>query len=253
MKSFRFFDEIEIDKLDRRDWHLWLLAISMIVILGTGVAVLMYPSVFGAPAGSSDQTFQRVFVGFCVLNFLFVVYVLDRQMAIRRLRRSLIVEQRRNAELRAKASSDLIRSLPNFAHFQDRLAMQFRRAVNSDEPLSMLVVGLKPSTTPANTVDLETAHGDAVKAILRKLRAEDSIYHFGPGVFGILLPGLTPACASLVSARLAESLTDVAGAVSRFSFEIEAVSYPQHVGAAYEMEDLARNRFARGESEPSVV
>ena len=250
----RLFDRIEIDKLDRRDWQLWLLAISMIVILGTGVALLMYPSIFGAPVGSvGAQPLQRTFVAFCVLNFLFVVYVLDRQMAIRRLRRRLLEEQRRNAKLRAKASSDLIRSLPNFAHFQDRLAMQFRRAANSHEPLSMLLVGLKQSATLADAAEVETAYGDAVKAILRKLRAEDSIYAMRPGVFGILLPGLTPAGTSLVAARLAEGLTDVAGAVSRFSFEMDVVSYPEQVAAAHQMEELARSRFAVAEPVPGVA
>ena len=249
----RLFDRIEIDKLDRRDWQLWLLAISMIVILGTGVAVLMYPSIFGAPVRARGEQPQRTFVGFCVLNFLFVVYVLDRQVAIRRLRRRLLEEQQRNAELRAKASSDLIRSLPNFAHFQDRLAMQFRRAANSREPLSMLLVGLKPSATLADAAEVETAYGDAVKAILRKLRAEDSIYAMRPGVFGILLPGLPPASTSLVAARLAEGLTDVAGAVSRFSFEMHVVSYPEQVAAAHQMEELARSRFAEAEPVAAVA
>ena len=252
----RLFDRIEIDKLDRRDWQLRLLAISMIVILGAGVAVLMYPSVFGAPPGSSGgaQPLQRTFVAFCVLNFLFVVYVLDRQFAIRRLRRRLLEEQRRNAEFRARASSDLIRSLPNFAHFQDRLAMQFRRAANSHEPLSLLLVRLKPSDALAGAADVEMAYGDAIKAIVRKMRAEDSIYMLRPGVFGMLLPGLAPTDVGLVAARLGESLTDVAGAMSRFSFETEVVSYPEHVAAAHEMEDLARLRFAAGaEAEPSAA
>lgn len=241
----RIFDRIEIEKLDRRDWQLWLLAISMILILGAGVAVLMVPSVFGTPANlTGTQPLRRAFVAFCVLNFLFVVYVADRQLAIRRLRRSLIEEQRRSAELRAKASSELIQSLPNFAHFQDSLAMQFRRALNGREPLSLLVVGLKPSQTLTEPTEVETAYGDAVKAMLRKLRAVDSIYRIRPGAFGILLPGLDRVAVDTVSARLAESLTDAAGASGRFAFETERVSFPEHVSAAHEMEVVARSRLA---------
>lgn len=245
----RIFDRIEIDKLDSRDLQLWLLAISMIVILGTGVAVLMVPSVFGAVASSSAaQPLRRAFVAFCVLNFLFVFYVLDRQMAVRRLRRSLNEEQRRSADLRARASSELIQSLPNFTHFQDSLAMQFRRALNSREPLSLLVVGLKPSPTLTDPMEVETAYGDAVKAMLRKLRAEDSIYRLHSGAFGILLPGLDQCGVDRVSARLAESLTDAAGAAGRFAFETERVSFPEHVAAAHEMEVVARSRLAANEA-----
>lgn len=249
----RIFDRIEVDTLDRRDWQLWLLAVSMIVILGAGVAVLMYPSVFGATSGPNTIAFQRIFMGFCILNFLFVVYVLDRQFAIRQLRRSLTAEQKRNAELRAKASSELLRSLPNFAHFQDRLAMQFRRAVNGRDPLSMLVIGLKPSASLSGPLECETAYGDAVQAMLRKLRAEDSIYCIRTGVFGILLPGLGRSGAGLVAARLSESLTDAAGAGGRFSFAMETVSYPEHVTAAHEMEEAARSRFVGSDAELSVA
>lgn len=251
--NFGIFDRIEVDKLDRRDRQLWLLAVSMIVILATGVAVLMYPSVFGAAPQPNTPTFQRIFMGFCVLNFLFVVYVLDRQFAIRQLRRSLAEEQKRNAELRVRASSELLRSLPNFAHFQDRLAMQFRRAVNGHDPLSMLVIGLRPSPALTDPVECETAYGDAVQSILRKLRAEDSIYRIRTGVFGILLPGLARSGAGFVAARLSESLTDAAGAGGRFSFALETVSYPEHVTAAHEMEEAARSRFMGGDAELAVA
>jgi len=245
--TMRVFDHIEIDELDRRDRHLWLLAISMIVILGAGTALLMYPPVFGAPSDPNARMFQRIFVGFCALNSLFVVYLLERQVTIRRLRRRLIEEQRRNAELHAKASKDLIASLPNFAHFQDRLAMQFRRAVNSREPLSLLVVSLTPSKTSTQPGEIETALGDAVKAVLRKLRAEDSLYKVRRGVFAILLPGLPRTTADCFASRLADGLADVAGALSRFSFEMETMSYPEHAAAAHEMEQMARSRFGEQE------
>ncbi|HLW79648.1 MAG TPA: GGDEF domain-containing protein [Terriglobia bacterium] len=247
----KIFDRIEIEDLDRRDRHLWLLAIVMIVILGTGVALLMYPSVFAVAPGSGDvPVLRRTFVAFCVLNFLFVVYVLDRQIAVRRLRRCLIEEERQNTELRARASSELIRSLPDFNHFQDRLAMQFRRASHSHEALTLLVVGLKPSGTLRQGAELETAYGDAAKAILRKLRTEDSVYRICPGVFGVLLPGVNGRGLEAISTRLAESLTDVAGAAGRFAFEMETVSYPENVTAAHEMEIVARSRLeevAKGE------
>lgn len=251
--GMRIFDRIEVDALDRRDWQLWLLAVSMIVILGAGVAVLMYPSVFGAPPGPNTPGFQRVFTAFCVLNFLFVVYVLDRQFAIRQLRKSLAAEQKRNTELRVKASSELLHTLPNFAHFQDRLAMQFRRAVNSRDPLSMLVIGLKPSALLSAPLECETAYGDAVQAMLRKLRPEDSIYRIRSGVFGILLPGLRRSGAGVVAERMSESLTDAAGAGARFSFAVETVSYPEHVTAAHEMEEAARSRFVGGDAELPVA
>ena len=69
---------------------------------------------------------------------------------------------------------------------QSILAMDFRRAYNTALPLSVLVMQLKPSRELAASSEVTTAYGDAVKAVTRKLHAEDTLYHFAPGVFGVL-------------------------------------------------------------------
>ena len=80
-----------------------------------------------------------------------------------------------------------------------------------------MVVRLTPNANLVNPAEITAAFGDAVKAIARKLRREDSLYHFSEGVFGIMLPGVSVQNARIVAARLTEGLHDVSGALGRVS------------------------------------
>ncbi|MFB3920881.1 MAG: GGDEF domain-containing protein [Terriglobia bacterium] len=245
----RIFDHVDPRSLDRREWHLWTLALGMIVILSSGMALLMYPTAFSDPLILTGTTLRKVFFGFCGLSVLTVGYLVDRQITLRTLRRQLVEQERRVRDLRQEASIDFLATLPGFTHFQDRLAMEYRRASGSRQSLSLLVIDLKPSRDLTHTAEVSTAFGDAAKALTRKLRGEDSIYCFAPGAFGIVLPGVSVSDAYRVVSRLEDGLNDAAGASSRFSFDIRVVTYPDHVVSAREMEDVVRSRLPKNESD----
>jgi GGDEF domain-containing protein len=233
------FDRIDPTTIDRRDWQLWLLAVAVILVLSGGVALLMYPAVFSEPLALSGSTFHTVFFAFCILCFLLVGYLMDRHILIRRLRRQLIEEHQRNVKLLEQASAELLQSLPGLDHFRDQLAMEIRRASTLQQPLSLLIVGLKASHELEMAGGTSTAFGDAAKTVIRRLRREDSIYFFRHGIFGIVLPAVSTSQADRVMSRLQEGLTDASGASSRFSFEIHPINFPEHAGTTHELEKLA--------------
>jgi GGDEF domain-containing protein len=237
----RIFDRIEATTLDRRDLQLWVLAVGMIFVLAAGLALLMYSALAVPREALSGPAVWKGFYGFCILSILLVSYLVERQMVIRKLRRALEEERQQNVLLRHQASADLLETLQGFGHFQDRLSMEFRRATHTQQALSLLMVRLRPSRRLSDREEVATAWGDAAKVLVRKLRGEDSVYMFAPGVFGIVLPGVRSADASRVVERLAEGLTDASGASERFSFDIQAINYPEHVAAAIEMEHMARS------------
>ena len=232
----RVFDRVDPTMLDSRELHLGLLAITVILILATGSALLMYPTVFSDPIILSGPTMRKTFFGFCALSLLLAGYFLDRQLTIHQLRKQLVDEQSRMMQIRHEASAELLESLPGISHFQDRLTMEFRRASNAQQSLSLLVVQLKSSREILDAREIATCFGDAAKALIRTLRREDSFYQFGSGVLGILLPDVSAADAYRVSGRIADRLRAASGASERFSFDIGVVNYPEHVATAREME-----------------
>ena len=68
------------------------------------------------------------FFGFCVLSLLIAAYLLDRQRTFRSIKQQLVAELQRNIDLRHQADADLLHTIPDLNHFQDRLAMEYRRA-----------------------------------------------------------------------------------------------------------------------------
>jgi GGDEF domain-containing protein len=240
------FDRIDPTKLDRRELHLWLLAVTVILILTAGLALLMYPTVFVSPVILSGLTLRKTFFGFCALSVLLVGYLIDRQIVIRQLRQSLVEEHNLILRIRREASTDLVASLPGLDHFRDRLIMEHRRATAIKQPLSVVAVRLMPARDLADTSEVPIAFGDAAKAMARKLRRGDSLYRFGPGLFPLVLPGVDTEGAYRLADRLAEGVRDASGASNRLSFDVCVVNYPDHAAAAWELEEAVRSFLTSG-------
>jgi len=241
------FDKVDPKTLERRHWQLSMLSLGLIVVLAAGMALLMYPAVFGSNA-SAGATTRTLFFGFCALCVLLVAYLLNRQFVVRHLRKDLVEQKTEMLHLRHEASTDLLGTVPGFSHFQDRLIMGFRRAAQTGEPLSLVLVRLKPTHMFDGPAELSVALGDAARVLLRKLRADDSLYRLSPTAFAMVLPNTAAADMNLVATRVSDGLTDASGASNRFTFDLEKVNYPEQVSSAYEMERLADAFSLRKES-----
>lgn len=235
------FDKINPLALERREFQLGILAISTISVMAAGLAHFMYLSVFSDPAAGGDIISRRVFFAFCTLSILMIAYLLNRQFVIYRLRRRHADDKSRLAQIRNQASSDLLKTLPGLSRFQDRLAMEFRRCVNSQEPLSVLLFLLNPNSDPSDESQVANIYGDAAKAILLKMRKGDSLYLFESGTLGIVLQGFNTASASRVAERFSRNLMGISHSGARFSFMSRVINYPEEFGTAREMEQAARS------------
>jgi GGDEF domain-containing protein len=242
------FDKVDPKTLERRHWQLSMLSLGMILVLGAGAALLMYPAVFGNNAGPSGHTTRTLFFGFCALCVLTVAYLLNRQYVVHQLRKNLLEQKTQHVRLRQEASADLLGTLPGFSHFQDQLTMGFRRAAQTGEPLSLILVRLKPSPMFDSPSEVSVPLGDAARVLLRKLRPDDSLYHLSSGAFAMVLPNTCGADMNQVAGRVVEGLTDASGASDRFTFDTRVVNYPEQASTAYEMERIAEAFSLRKES-----
>src|SRR6202165_5209234 len=89
----------ELDKLERRELQLTILATAFVLVQAAGLAMFMYPLVFLHPVGNK-WTLRVAFFGFCVLTLLFVGYLLDRHRTVRKLKQQILEELERNLEPR---------------------------------------------------------------------------------------------------------------------------------------------------------
>lgn len=230
-------ERAELDTLERRERHLTILASVFVLVLAGGVALLMYPLVFDHPDEANKWTLRIAFVGFCVLSLLFVGYLLDRQRTVRRLKQRLLEEYDRNLQLRDQANVDLLHTIPDLNHLQDRLTMEFRRAHSMEQSLSLIVVRVTLARSEPDSNEGRTALGEAARAISKKLRPADSIYLFGSTLFGLVLPETDAATARGLSLRIEEVLRAV-GTTNGFSSEILTYNYPADVTSEHELEEV---------------
>jgi GGDEF domain-containing protein len=230
-----FFDRIPSASLERREMQLTMTASLAIIVLACGLVLFMYPVVF-SPAVPTNRALPIAFVGFCVLSVLLAGYLIDRQKTIQGLRHQIAEDRRRSSHALKLASADLLQALPNFDSFQDRLPMEFRRAVSAKYDLSVLVVAIQLHAALAESTEAASALGDAAKAIYGKLREQDSIYVFTAGYFGAILPGVDASIAQHICARVSVGLMDAAGPANRFTFKLNAFSYPEQASSAHDLE-----------------
>jgi len=230
-----FFDRISSGSLERREMQLILTASVAIIVLAGGLVLFMYPVVF-SPTVPTNRALAVAFVGFCVLSILLTGYLIDRQKTILRLRDQIEEDRMRSSHALKQARADLLQALPNFNSFQDRLPMEYKRAVSAKYNLSVLVVAIHLHAALVESTDVASAFEDAAKAIYVKLREQDSIYAFAAGYFGAILPGVDASIAQEIRARVTEGLTDTAGAANRFTFKIDAFSYPEQASSAHDLE-----------------
>jgi GGDEF domain-containing protein len=229
------FDRIPSAALERREMQLILTASIAIIVLAGGVVLFMYPVVF-SPTAPPNRPLATAFVGFCVLSVLLAGYLVDRQRTIQRLRHQIAEDRVRSSHALKQASADLLQALPHFDTFQDRLTMEFKRAVSAKYELSVLVVAVQlPASLAESTEDASTL-GDAAKVIYSRLREQGSIYAFASGYFGAILPGVGVSIVQRVCARISKGLMDAAGDTQRFTFKIDAISYPDQTSSAHDLE-----------------
>jgi GGDEF domain-containing protein len=229
-------DQAALDNLERREFQLTILAAVFVMVLAGGVALLMYPLVFLHPEEGGKWMLKTGFAGFCVLTILFVVYLFDRQHTVRKLKQHLLDEMERNVELRNQANVDLLHGLPDLKHFHDQLSMEFRRAMATQKPLSLLAVKVNMAASIKDAKEVTAALGDAVKGIAKCLRPTDATYLLAAGLFGVILPETTSASANLIELQIEQTLRSIGA--GRFNLEITTCNYPEQVQSAHELEDV---------------
>lgn len=230
--------KIRAEELERRDWGLAILSIIVISILAFGLMLIRFPSVFGHEKGMSAATQQDYFFGFFAIVLLFNVFLIQRQTALRKLRRELLQEQSRNIALHLQAGQELLSGLPRLEAFEDALAMEFRRSSAAGTPLSVMKIHIKPSAHLVERNVQGAAHADSAKAILARLRKQGSIFSCADGVFAAVLPGMSREDSQAFKEQLEETLAAVSGVTDRFQHEILSATYPQDAASMHELKTL---------------
>jgi len=211
------------ERLERLDWHLWVLAVFLILVLGSSLLSFMFPSVFWFREDMAVATPQRAFFGFCILLSLVLVYLLQRQATVRRLRRQLFEAQTLAASATREASLQSFHTLPTLNQFRDALAMEYRRASSSGSKLAVVLFTIPKA--PSESL------GQMARILRSVLRQGEILCRISDRGFGIILPGMELKTAASFATQTEELL-----GMPREDVEVLITTYPEEVNSLAELE-----------------
>jgi len=219
------------EELERQDWHLWILATLLMLILGISLLSFMYPTVFWLSNDSAWQAQERAFFGFCVLLSLGIVYMLQRQATVRRLRRQLFEAKAAVEAVKIEATIEAFRTLPGTEPFRDMLAMQYRRASTSGSPLGGAVFVIPKASLEAM--------GRMVHLLRSMLRRGESLYRVSDKALGVILPNMPLSDVACLATQV-EQLSGIPGDEE----EVRITSFPDDADSLAELERRLRGSEA---------
>ena len=226
-------ETLDWGKLDRLDWHLWLLAALLIFVLGIGLLSFMFPTAFWFVNSTAVQAPQRAFFGFCILLALVLVYLLQRQAALRGLKRQLFEAQRAKAVAEQEAAAQAFVALPGLAQFRDALAMEYRRASTSGTHLAEVLLKAPNSSSEAL--------GRVAKVLRSMVRHGETLYRISDKAIAVILPGMQLSDAVSFAGQL-ESLSGM----PKGELEVSLTAYPDDVSSLTELDGKLRATVESG-------
>ena len=213
------------ESLERQDWHLWILAVLLMFVLGISLLSFMFPSVFWLNRQAEIGTPERAFFGFCLLLALTLVYMLQRQAAVRRLKRSLYQAQVAASEAEQQMNLVSLTSLPELHQFRDSLAMEYRRASHAGDSLSVILLDLAD--------DSEDKMGRMAHLLRVILRPHETLFRLSSQRFGLILPVMRSADAEAFARQIIDRLRR---SMSGEQVTSTVLVYPEQAGSLTELE-----------------
>ncbi len=177
--------------IERRDWHLWLVAFPLIFVLGLGLLSFMFPAAFWE-RGGIVQAPDRAFYGFSLLLILTLAYLFQKESKLRELKR-----QKWEARLVHNAFHDPLTDLPNRLLFLDRLGLCVSRARrNQDYLFAVLYMDLDRFKMINDSMG--HALGDQLlvevgRRLQTSLRDTDTVSRLGGDEFAVLMDDIRHA------------------------------------------------------------
>jgi diguanylate cyclase (GGDEF)-like protein len=224
-----------VERVERRDWWLWLVAIVIMLLQTLAVIALALPVL----VSSSDRAFQsdlnvavRALAG---LVLLFTVYTVYQQVLFRRLRRQILdqLQMRGQLEVRAEefhklATLDPLTGLSNRRLAEQRLAGEVSRSQRYGHPLAVLMLDLN-GFKQINDRYGHAAGDAALQAFAQRvrsvIRASDLAVRMGGDEFLVVLPECLEQELQELLRRLRSTEVRVAGQAEPITFAAGSAGY----------------------------
>jgi len=196
-----------IAAVEERDWELWILVVVVLGVLTGGFLCVIWPAVF---MGQNRIYLQvnmssQLALGLLSLIFLFTIYLVNRQLQIRKQRFSSIMEAWHFGVAQTQFFMDPLTKVFNRSALADILSKEIKLVQRRKSPMSFLYIDVN------NFRNVNTRYGHIsgdlvlteVGALLKQCaRGSDYIVRVGGDEFLVVLMDTDTAGAEVVKSRI---------------------------------------------------
>jgi diguanylate cyclase (GGDEF)-like protein len=210
---------LDVTKIESRERHLWYLALTLILFLGS----LTVAAFFVAGSESQDQsTVNRALWGVSVLIALFCAYVVHARVTLVKLRR-LFEKQ---------AMRDHLTGLLNRQYFNDRVREEIARATRNGKILALLLCDLDHFKN-INDAQGHQAGDEILKAVAKNIensiRGVDLAFRWGGDEIVVILSDTSRDGVMIAAERIRNGIGKISkGGNAPLDLSIGAALYPEH-------------------------
>ena len=210
-----------LERLERRNWWLWGVMVTVLVLLAGALATFTLPAVLGQQDRDYEFQIGLALRGLVGMVLLFSTYAVYQQYLNRRLRQQMADQIEVMAQLQVRAEEfhqlamlDPLTGLYNRRVAEEHLTAEISRSGRHDYDLTVLALDLDGMKEINDT--LGHAAGDLTLRVFsnrlkKAIRSSDLAARMGGDEFVVILPECHPELVPRVLARLSETEVEYAG------------------------------------------
>jgi diguanylate cyclase (GGDEF)-like protein len=227
--------QAELDRLERRDWWLWITAIIVMLMLTLAVVSMSFPDLLKVDDPFFRFSLNQAVHGLVGLVLLFNTYSVYQQWTIKKLRRQFSEQlgmmnrlQARAEEYHKLATSDALTGLYNRRFGDQRLEAEAARSQRYGRPLTVVAIDLNDFKQINDTYG--HAAGDLVlrefsERLNSAIRVSDVAVRMGGDEFLVILPECPTERVEAMLKRLRTIVVEFGGRKIPVSFSAGWVGY----------------------------
>lgn len=254
--------QVELQKLEHRDWWLWSMAVIVMLLLTFAVFTMTFPGLVKVDDPFFDASMNRAVRGLIGLVLIFNAYTIYQQVTVKRLRRDfsrkiteMQILQVRAEEFERLAQVDALTGLSNRRFASERLASEAERSKRYGHPLTVVSFDLD-NFKQINDTYGHPAGDHVLKHFAQRLqstiRKSDIAARMGGDEFLVLLPECTTSQVNILLARLRPMETECGGSKINICFSAGWVGYEKGESTEQFLERADRVLYAEKRSRKSL-
>ena len=199
-----------LSRIDRQNWHLWVLSFCVIICLAAAIATFFYPAIrwHVDRLEVAYGILPQLIVGLLTMVLLCVIYITLKQRELNELRNFLIATNLEARRLREELPRDALTGVLDRRALPDVMKREVTWVDRYRVPLSLLLFnirGFKGINAAQGNLAGDEILKTLAKAIEATARQTDTVLRYGPDRFLCFLPRTDHVGAAAFARRVTEA------------------------------------------------